>query len=221
MLPLLLAVVVSAAPAEDRLSDLVGKIESHYEAIADFEAGFTQRYQRRLLRRTVEEKGRVSVKKPGRMRWEYRSPEEKVFVTDGTRTYFYIPAENQVMVSHQPQGAMGMEEGSPFELLAGRGRLSDSFTAAFSDESATEGGIILRLAPKKPREEFELVELEVAPRDGRILRVVLIDTASNRTEFLFDDVRENVGLPESLFRFAIPSGVEVVVQQSDNPNGAP
>ena len=53
------------------------------------------------------------------------------------------------------------------------------------------------------------------------VRVVLVDAASNRTEFLFDDVRENVGLPESLFRFAIPSGVEVVVQQSDNPNGAP
>ncbi|MGH9392121.1 MAG: LolA family protein, partial [Vicinamibacteria bacterium] len=97
MLPLLLSVVVSAAPAEDRLSDLVGKIESHYDAIVDFEAGFTQRYERRLLRRAVEETGRVSVKKPGRMRWEYRSPEEKTFVTDGAKTYFYLPAENQVM----------------------------------------------------------------------------------------------------------------------------
>ncbi len=221
MLPVLLAVAVSAAPTEDRLQDLVAKVESHYDAVADFEAAFTQRYERRLLRRKIEEKGKVSVKKPGRMRWEYRSPEEKVFVTDGAKTYFYLPAENQVMVSHQPQGAMGMEEGSPFELLAGRGRLRDSFTASLSDEPATEGGIVLRLEPSKPREEFEVVELEVLPSDGRILRVVLIDTASNRTEFLFDDVRENVGLPESLFRFAIPSGVEVVVQQSDNPNGAP
>ena len=221
MLALLLAAFVSASPAEDRLSDLVSKVETHYESVSDFEADFTQRYERRLLRRTVEEKGSVSVKKPGRMRWEYRSPEEKIFVTDGARTYFYLPAENQVMVSHQPQGAMGMEEGSPFELLAGRARLSENFTAAFSDEPATKGGVVLRLQPRRPREEYENVELEVRPRDGSILRVVLIDTASNRTEFLFDGVRENVGLPESLFRFAIPSGVEVVVQQSDNPNGAP
>jgi outer membrane lipoprotein carrier protein len=221
MLALLLAAFVSASPAEDRLSDLVSKVESHYESVSDFEADFTQRYERRLLRRTVEEKGSVSVKKPGRMRWEYRSPEEKIFVTDGARTYFYLPAENQVMVSHQPQGAMGMEEGSPFELLAGRARLSENFTAAFSEEPATKGGVVLRLEPRRPREEYENVELEVRPQDGSILRVVLIDTASNRTEFLFDGVRENVGLPESLFRFAIPSGVEVVVQQSDNPNGAP
>ncbi len=220
MLPLLLVVAVSGAASEDRVTELVERIERHYDAVSDFEAEFTQRYERRLLRRKVEEKGMVSVKKPGRMRWEYRSPEEKVFVTDGAKTYFYLPAENQVMVSHQPQGAMGMEEGSPFELLAGRGRLSDSFTPSFSGEAAAAGGIVLRLDPKKPREEFEVVELEVEPQTGRILRVVLIDGASNRTEFVFDDVRENVGLPESLFRFAIPSGVEVVVQQSDNPNGA-
>jgi outer membrane lipoprotein carrier protein len=221
MLSFLLAAVVSATPEKDRLSEIVGKVERHYEATTDFEASFIQRYERRLLRRTVEEKGRVSVKKPGRMRWEYRSPEEKLFVTDGTKTYFYLPSENQVMVSHQPQGAMGMEPGSPFELLAGRGRLGDSFSAAFSDEPPAEGGIVLRLDPKTPREEFEVVQMEVDPEKGRILRVVLIDAASNRTEFLFDDVRENVGLPESLFRFAIPSGVEVVVQQSDNPGGAP
>ncbi len=221
MLPLVLIVAVSTVASEDRVTELVERIERHYDAVDDFEAEFTQRYERRLLRRTVEEKGKVSVKKPGRMRWEYRSPEEKVFVTDGAKTYFYLPAENQVMVSHQPQGAMGMEEGSPFELLAGRGRLSDSFNASFSDQPAAAGGMVLRLDPKKPREEFEVVELEVEPQNGRILRVALIDGASNRTEFLFDDVRENVGLPESLFRFAIPSGVEVVVQQSDNPNGAP
>ncbi|HJS74500.1 MAG TPA: outer membrane lipoprotein carrier protein LolA [Vicinamibacteria bacterium] len=221
MLSFLLAAAVSAAPVQDRLSEIVERIERHYDATADFEASFTQRYERRLLRRTVEEKGSVSVKKPGRMRWEYRSPEEKLFVTDGTKTYFYLPSENQVMVSHQPQGAMGMEPGSPFELLAGRGRLSDSFTASFSEEPPAKGGIVLRLDPKTPREEFEVVELEIDPKDGRVLRVVLIDTASNRTEFLFDDVRENVGLSETLFRFAIPSGVEVVVQPSDNPNGAP
>jgi len=221
MLALVLALALSPATEEDRLSDLVERIQRHHDSVSDFEADFTQRYERRLLRKTVSESGKVSVKKPGRMRWEYRLPEEKVFVTDGAKTYFYIPAENQVMVSHRPEGAMGMEEGSPFELLAGKGRLRDSFTPSISDEPAARGGVVLRLHPLKPREEFEAVELEAEPSDGRVLRVILIDAAGNRTEFLFDEIRENVGLPESLFRFSIPSGVELVVQQSDNPNGAP
>ncbi|MGH9332685.1 MAG: LolA family protein [Vicinamibacteria bacterium] len=221
MLAILMAAMVSAFAGEEDLQAIVQKVERHYESVKDFEADFTQRYERRLLRRTVEESGRVSVKKPGRMRWEYRTPEEKLFVTDGTKTYFYLPKEKQVMVSHTPEGAMGMEAGSPFELLTGKRGLSESFTVSASDSPATQGGLVLRLLPRERHDEFEEVELEVRREDGRVLRVVLVYGQKNRTEFLFRDAEENVGLPESLFRFTIPSGVEVVVQQSANPNGAP
>lgn len=217
MIPLLLA-ALALAPAEPSLEALVDRVESHYAGVSGFEAAFTQRYERRLLSRVIEEKGKLAVKKPGRMRWEYESPEEKLFVTDGTKSYFYLPEENQVLVSHDPTGAMGMEEGSPFELLAGRSRLGDSFAFFPSDQTPTEGGVMLKLLPLREHEEFEEVELEVSPDTGRVLRVVLLDLQRNRTEFVFSDVRENVDLPESLFRFTVPSGVEVVVQSG---GGAP
>lgn len=218
MLPflLVLAAGVPVSPAGD-IQSLVDKVERHYESVRDFEGEFIQRYERRLLRRTVEESGKVAVKKPGRMRWEYRLPEEKLFVTDGSKSYFYLPMENQVMVSHDPEGAMGMEEGSPFELLTGKRRLTESFAFAPSDSKPTEGGVVLRLEPLAPREEFENVEMEVRESDGRVLRVVLNDAQKNRTEYVFRNVRENVGVPEERFRFAIPSGVEVVVSPERAP----
>jgi outer membrane lipoprotein carrier protein len=219
MLPLwiALALVPGSTAAEDNLRSLVEKVDRYYASVNDFEGDFTQRYQRRLVRKTVEEKGRLSVKKPGRMRWEYRTPEEKLFVTDGTKSYFYIPAEKQVMVSHEPQGAMGMSEGSPFELLAGRSRISDGFAFFSSDEPPTQGGVVLHGIPNRPHGDFEDIELEVRPENGRVLRVVLVDAQRNRTEFVFENVRENVGLPEDRFRFTIPSGVEVVVQSESRP----
>jgi len=213
MFPLLLAALaVAPPPSAPELEALVERVESHYASVAGFEADFTQRYERRLLRRVVEETGKVAVKKPGRMRWEYLSPEEKLFVTDGSKSYFYLPEENQVLVSHQPEGAMGMEEGSPFELLAGKSRLGDSFAFFASDSEPTEGGVMLKLLPLRTHEEFEEVELEVSPDTGRVLRLVLLDFQRNRTEFVFSDVRENVDLPETLFRFSVPAGAEVVVQ---------
>lgn len=212
MAPFLLTLTLLAQTRVADLPRLVNQVETHYQAVHDFEADFTQRYERRLLNRVVEEKGHVWVKKPGRMRWEYRSPEEKLFLTDGAKAYFYIPAEKQVMVSHEPRGAMAMEKGSPFELLAGTSRLSTSFGFFDSDDPPQQGGVVIHLVPLTPHEEFEDAELEVDPSDGRILRLVLRDLQSNRTEFLFQNVRENPGLPESLFRFTIPSGVEVVVQ---------
>jgi outer membrane lipoprotein carrier protein len=207
---------VSLAPAED-IQSLVDKVERHYAAVTDFEAEFVQRYERRLLRRTVEESGKVAVKKPGRMRWEYQTPEEKLFVTDGSKSYFYLPLENQVMVSHDPEGAMGMEAGSPFELLTGKRRVTESFAFFPSDSKPTQGGVVLRLEPLAQREEFEDVELEVREADGRVLRVVLNDAQKNRTEYVFKNVRENVGVSEDRFRFTIPSGVEVVVSPERAP----
>lgn len=208
----------SASSAEQTLDieSLVARVDAHYASVHDFQAAFTQRYERRLLSRVVEESGRVMVKKPGRMRWEYASPEEKLFVTDGASSYFYLPAEKQVMVSHDPQGAMGLQEGSPFEILAGTARITDGFSFFSSETLPTRGGVMLHAIPMTRHDEFEDVELEVRPDDGLILRVVLIDSQGNRTDFSFDEVRENLDLADSNFRFTVPSGVEVVVQSEAN-----
>jgi outer membrane lipoprotein carrier protein len=220
MFALLLALATVPAAQDEQVEALVEKVQAHYDALDGFEAEFTQRYERRLLRKTIEESGRVVVKKPGRMRWEYQMPEEKLFVTDGSRSYFYLPMEKQVMVSHHPRGAMGMGQGSPFELLAGTGRMTDSFAFFSSKQEPQRGGVMLHLEPTSHHEEFEEVEIEVSPETGELLRVVLIDAQRNHTEFIFENIRRNIDLPESLFRFTIPSGVEVVVH-SDEPGDDP
>ncbi len=217
MVVALFALFGLATPQTD-VQVLVERLQAHYDALEGFEAEFTQRYERKILRRAVEESGRVVVKKPGRMRWEYETPEEKLFVTDGSRSYFYLPVEKQVMVSHHPQGAMGMGEGSPFELLAGRSRMTDSFAFFDSDAESTHGGEMLLLVPTRRHDEFEDVEIEVNPETGELLRVVLIDAQRNRTEFIFENIRKDLDLPESLFQFTIPAGAEVVVHSDDAPD---
>ena len=109
-----------------------------------------------------------------------------------------------------------MGEGSPFELLVGTSRMTDSFAFFTSKQEPRRGGVMLHLIPTKRHEGFEDVEIEVSPETGELLRVVLIDMQRNQTEFSFENVRRNIDLPESLFRFTIPSGVDVVVQ-SDEP----
>ena len=192
MFALLVALITVPAVQDAELQALVTKVQAHYDALDGFEADFTQRYERRVLRKTLEESGRLIVKKPGRMRWEYQTPEEKLFVTDGSRSYFYLPMEKQVMVSHHPRGAMGMGEGSPFELLAGTSRLTDSFAFFESKREPRRGGVMLHLIPTKHHEGFEDVEIEVSPETGELLRVVLIDAQGNHTEFSFENARYSV-----------------------------
>jgi outer membrane lipoprotein carrier protein len=199
------------------LDEIVGRIQSHLDGVRDFQAHFTQRYHRQIVGKVIEEKGIVAVKKPGRMRWDYLSPEEKLFVTDGTKSYFYVPEEKQVIVGRTASGSLGLTSDSPLALLAGRSRLVEAFEVTFSDTKPQMGGVMLRLLPRHPQEDFDQIELEVEPSSGKVRRVVLVDSLSNRTEFVFENIKENQNLPDTLFLFTIPSGVDIVMA-SDSPS---
>src|SRR5512137_2722242 len=68
-------------------------VDAHYNALKSFKAEFNEIYQAPGVSRT--ESGTVWLKKPGRMRWEYRDPREKLFLTDSENAYFYVPGERQ------------------------------------------------------------------------------------------------------------------------------
>ncbi len=195
---------------------LVQRIQAHYDQVQDFEAHFIQRVVHRIVHKVIEESGTMAFKRPGRMRWEYQNPENKLFVTDGEKSYFYVPEDRQVIVSHTPGGAMGLAEGSPFSIIMGETRLLDAFEVKNSDSGPQVGGEVLLLIPRRPQEDFEEAEIEVRPENGQVIRVSLLDSQGNRTEFLFDEIRENRGLVDSMFRFSVPSGVDILIA-SDKP----
>ncbi len=206
----------SQPPAVD--AALVQRIQAHYDQVQDFEAHFIQRVVHRIVHKVIEESGTMAFKRPGRMRWEYQNPENKLFVTDGEKSYFYVPEDRQVIVSHTPGGAMGLAEGSPFAVIMGETRLLDAFELKNSDSEPQMGGEVLLLIPRRPQEDFEEAEIEVRPENGQVIRVSLLDSQGNRTEFLFGEIRENRGLVDSMFRFSVPSGVDILIASD---TGAP
>ena len=188
---------------ESLARSLVRTIEQHHAQTTDIVARFTQSYRSGLIGREITERGIVQIKHPGRMRWEYKDPEAKLFVTDGHTFYFYVPADKQVVVSEQDA-----RHSLAARLLSGKGGLLDEFTASL-EEPAEEGVLRLRLVPRQPQADVERATVDVEPR-GRIRAILLEDVQGNRTRFRFDAVRENTGLADHLFRFEVPKGVEVI-----------
>jgi outer membrane lipoprotein carrier protein len=155
------------------------------------------------LGREIVERGVVQIKRPGRMRWEYQQPDKKTFVCDGTTFFFYVPAERQVIVREQA-GVQGL----PTLLLSGQGAIVDQFEVAL-EAGAAGVGPSLRLTPRRPDPEIESVRLDLDARE-RIVGLEVLDVQGNRSRFRFDDLREDLRLPDRLFRFEVPPGVEVV-----------
>jgi outer membrane lipoprotein carrier protein len=206
-LPAVLLFVWAAAPAEapdTTLADaVVQRIEEHHARTADLVARFTQSYRSGMLGRELVESGVVSIKRPGRMRWEYLEPEKKLFVSDGTTFYFYVPEDRQVIVQEQDT-----QRSLAARLLFGGQGLLEEFEASL-DEPLEDGVLRVRLVPRHADAELERAFVDAEP-SGVIRSILLEDVQGNRTRFRFEDLRENTGLPDRLFRFQVPAGVEVI-----------
>ena len=198
---LILAVSSSSlAAAESPAEALLRRVEERNRSIVDLTARFVQSYRSGLLGHEIVESGSVSVKLPGRMRWEYEEPEIKTFVADGESFYFYVPEDRQVLVQSQAG-----QRGVAVTLLLGGGSLSAQFEAGLP--AGRDGR--LRLTPREPDPNVREVLVEVGPV-GEILSIEVMDIQSNRSRYEFHDMKTNVGLPESLFSFDVPEGVEVI-----------
>src|SRR5512143_2191028 len=206
LLAALLPALPAAPPADADSAlarSLVRRVEERQARTADLVARFTQSYRSGMLGREVVERGVVSVKRPGRMRWEYKDPEAKLFVSDGRTFYFYVPADKQVIVSEQDQ-----QRSLAARLLSGRGGLLDEFDASL--ETPLEEGVVrVKLVPRQEQAEVARAYVDAEPA-GRIRSILIEDQQGNRTRFRFESVRENTGLDDRLFRFQVPKGVEVV-----------
>src|SRR5712671_2530632 len=71
--------------ADQTAPELAAALQRKYDGIKDFSADFTHTYEGGVLRKQITERGHLIVKKPGKMRWDYTSPETKQFVSDGVK----------------------------------------------------------------------------------------------------------------------------------------
>ncbi len=206
-------------PPEVSLASLIGRIERHHRSLPHFRARFEQQFTPRIFGRSRTETGQLIVKRPDRMRWEYETPEPKVFVTDGTNTWFHVPADRQVVVgAFRSAGGSGDTNATPAELatgevnplgfLTGELDLLDHFDVEL-EEPGSGGFRPLRLTPHEPA-AVSFVRLLVEPDAGLIRGLEWEDPEGNVTRFRFDDFRTDEPPEDSTFVFLIPPGTEIL-----------
>ena len=213
-LALCMAAALSAPvySADPTAPELAAALQRHYETIRDFSADFRHTSRGVLGRETIE-RGTLVVKKPGKMRFEYRAPEQKLFVTDGTTMYEYIPEMRQLNVREVPK----TDDGStPVLFLSGRGNLVRDFTPSFTGLPADipKESRALKLVPKNPQVEYESLVLIVDARTLALRGLTALDGQGGTSSFVFTNLRENINPPDQQFQFTPPRGVDIYKQPS-------
>jgi outer membrane lipoprotein carrier protein len=196
--------LAGAAPAPET-AELLDAIQAHYDAIESSRGEFEQTSRVVALGRDETSRGSVVVERPGRMRWEYRTPERSVIVVDGESIRIYSPGERKLQIA--PLGPHAM---SPTALgfLLGEADLRESFRAERLEVSDPKE-IRLRLVPKAEA-GFQHLELRLDAAGLGLRGSLLVDLFGNRTELLFHDLRYDGEIAPDTFEIRVPDGTEVI-----------
>ncbi len=209
------------ATSASNVHTLAQAVDDHYNHLRSLRADFTETYRGNGASRS--ESGVLWLKKPGKMRWEYRSnPGQanderagygqgyaKLFVSDGKDAWFYVPGDRQARRSPVKQ----LDDlRSPLGLLLGKTKLEKELQglALAPDVKPTEpGDVVLRGVPKNMQDRVSEVLLEITP-SSQLARIVIEEVDGATTEYRFSNQKENVEVGDGMFHFVPPPGVEVI-----------
>ena len=208
---LLFALCASAACSASEEVHITAKaVDEHYNRLRSLQAEFTQIYRGGEAERT--ESGTLWLKKPGKMRWEYRSPKEKLFISDGKNAWFYVPGDLQV----RKTSVSKLEDlRSPLAFLLGKTKLEkelDGLSTAPDLAPLKPEDVLLRGVPKALAGRVGQVILEITP-ERHITRIIIEEIDGTSTEYRITEQKEDAGLPDERFRFDPPAGSEVIEGQ--------
>jgi outer membrane lipoprotein carrier protein len=198
---------LTAAGVAPDVKKLAAAVDTHYNHLRSLQAEFTEVYRGSGMERT--ETGTLWLKKPGKMRWEYRSPREKLFVSDGKDAWFYVPGDRQA----RKTAAKKLEDArSPLAFLLGKTKLEkelQGLSLAPDIAPLSSGNEVLRGVPQGLEDRVSEILLEVTP-DHQIARIVIEEVDGAATEYRFGEMKEDVAIGDGRFEFEPPAGTETV-----------
>lgn len=229
-IPVAVACLLLTPPFFDASID-VKRFEATYRGARTLRVTFLERYSEngRIVR---TEAGIAYFRRPGKMRWEYESPEKNLFLVDGKSAWFYVPADHTVTRVPAKQST---DWRTPLALLAGEVKLSRicaRVDLASAEKPEKDGDVVLSCLLKgsatkagqtsgneSTESNGDMLFLEITQDTSQLVRAVVRGSGGVDIEFKFKDWQFDPPLPDSFFRFDVPPGVAIV--NGELPAGDP
>lgn len=198
------AIVLAASLASAASWATVSEDLDHFfEDVQTYSARFQQVVLDEGFNPIEESAGRVTIKRPGRFRWDYEPPDETRIISNGEKVWIYDVELEQVSVRSY-EDALG---NTPAALLAGGAGISEEFEV--TDLGEVNGPLHwVRMVPKSEDVGFE--DIRIGFEDSRLRVMELVDGLGQTTRITMTDAAENETIDDSRFRFAAPEGVDVI-----------
>ncbi|HEV2111045.1 MAG TPA: outer membrane lipoprotein chaperone LolA [Gammaproteobacteria bacterium] len=180
----------------------VARMHAFLEDVHSLKADFTQVVLDSNQKQVKQSTGTLTIKRPGRFRWDYLKPSPEIIVADGKRLWLYDVELQQVTVKPLNDTLAA----SPAVLLSGSNDVEKSFSV---EDLGTQDGLEwVDLKPKVKDTDFDDVRLGFKGDDFSVME--LRDTLGNTTRISFGNLRRNVSVADDAFTFTPPKGADVI-----------
>lgn len=208
---LAVATVAPPAAAQNATPDAataVANVQGFYNRTNTFSADFNQQYFAKAYNTTKTSTGHVIFSKPGKMDWEYTSPQGNRIVSDGSKLRVYEAANKQMYEQNVDQS----QYPAALSFLTGQGSLDQNFTFDVQSGAAFgfTGGYVMIGTPKQPTPAYTKVLFYVDAATSQVRRVLILDGQQNRNRFDFESPQVNGTVDASKFTFSPPPGTTIV-----------
>lgn len=183
----------------------VDSLRRFFNQVNSFSARFKQVVLDESQNPIQESSGTLWIERPNKFRWNYETPYKQQIVADGKRIWVYDPGLQQVTV-RTLSGGLG---DTPAMLLAGKGRLDDSF--AIKPLESQDSMEWVRLLPRRKDSGYE--DIRIGFEQGKLRVLQMIDGFGHVTRITLSSTKENAAPDANLFSFTPPKGVDVVGEQ--------
>lgn len=193
-----LLLLMSASTYADGLGDL----QRFYSEIRSYSASFEQVVVDENLKLLEASSGEFSIERPGKFRWHYTKPSEQLIIGNGRQVWIYDVELEQI--THRTSDAAVSQ--TPAMLLSGKGNLDDSFI--LEDAGQRDGLDWVRMIPKSKDSGF--TDIRIGFSQGKMQLLEMKDNFGQSTRMSFMNIKENIDIPEEIFTFIPPSGVDII-----------
>jgi len=194
-----------AAEPDLTLEQILDRMEKHYTG-NNFRAQFIQESTVKAMQITDFASGKIFVRYPGKMRWEYEKPEKQVIITDGFKLWIYRPADNQVMVGNAPAF---FSDGKGASFLSDITLVRKKFNISLV-QTKDDFFYELKLKPLEKTLDVTDIRLSVTKNTFTVIRVVTYNSYGDENRIELINHRFKINLEDSLFNFEAPPGTDVL-----------
>ena len=190
------------------VSQILEQVEKKYTN-SKFAADFIQNSTIKAMNITDMATGKVYIKYPGMMRWEYEKPDRQIIITDGDKLWVYRPEDNQVMTGKAPTF---FRDGKGASFLSDIRLIRQKFDIDLEQGPPEERDLFyhLLLKPREKTLDIAEIRLMVSRQTFNVLQVTTLNFYGDETRIDLINFAFNVDMDDSLFSFTIPQGVDVL-----------